>query len=145
MHWRFSSIDKPRSFFEPFQFHLELADLPEQFVLLGLGYRTVPVMWLAKDLRKTGQSLFLPFRDQIRIDVIQLRWFCDRLLRLDRPHRDPCFQIRRIALARNRHSRFLSFPARRIILSSVSNFRGPPQSAAMRTDPAAIKTRNHRS
>jgi hypothetical protein len=37
MHRRFSSIDKPRSFFEPLQFDFEPADLFEQFVFLGLG------------------------------------------------------------------------------------------------------------
>jgi hypothetical protein len=36
-------------------------------------------VWLAKDLRKTGQSLFLPFRDQIRIHVVQLGQFRNRL------------------------------------------------------------------
>ena len=52
MQRRFSSIDKPRSFFEPLQFDLELTDLLEQFVLLGFGYCVVAIMRLTEDFRK---------------------------------------------------------------------------------------------
>jgi hypothetical protein len=58
------------------------AQIPRCFWMYGIRPNGAPgIMWLAKDLRKTGQSLFLPFRDQIRIDMIQLGQFRNCLLR----------------------------------------------------------------
>src|SRR4051812_5579373 len=82
-------------------------------------------MGLAKDFCKALQRLLFPFCDQVRIHVINLCQLRNGLLSLNGLHRDLRLQARRIALARLRHRRVLSFWTCRIILKNVSSFWGP--------------------
>src|SRR5262249_9460023 len=64
------SGDGPDFFFEPFQLHLEPADLLEQLRLLGLGVGRRRLAAVAEDLVGPGEELLLPAVDQGRVDPV---------------------------------------------------------------------------
>ena len=73
IHGRLSSVDEASSFFEKVQLHFQLADLLEEFVLLGVGLLTHLLAAVAEDVGQAGQGLFLPAPDLGWVDPEHLR------------------------------------------------------------------------
>lgn len=76
-------------FFEPLQFHLELADLLEQFSFLGLALLLLLARLASrKQLTGTIQKLLLPLTHLNRVDGVIGGDLLDRLAATDRLHGD---------------------------------------------------------
>src|SRR5947199_9817219 len=99
IHRRLSSTGQSGLFFQELQLDVEHADLPEQFVLLGIGPGRAPVASVLKDLWQAGQGVLLPDADQVGMHVVHFGNLGRSALRLNGFHRYFCFQTRSIALA----------------------------------------------
>ena len=87
-------------FFQPLQFHLELADLLEQFRFLDLALLLV-LAFLASRQQLTGtiQQLLLPLTHLNRVDDVIGDDLLDRLAATDRLHGDSGLEFATMAAA----------------------------------------------
>src|SRR5271169_1170275 len=86
IHARLSSVDEASSFFEKVQLHFQLADLPVELVLFGIGLLADLLAAVTENVGHAGQRLLLPASDLGRVDPEDLRDLRRRLVRLDSLH-----------------------------------------------------------
>src|SRR5207248_7341204 len=76
---RLRSTAAGNPFFQPFDLHVEPADLLVEFGLEGLSLLTLAPPAIAKEILDTVQELLLPLADLDGVDLVRLREFGDGL------------------------------------------------------------------
>jgi hypothetical protein len=93
MHCRLTSADLGSFFFQPFDLHLQAADLLVEFLLV-CGLVGTPLPPVGKQLRHLGHKLLLPRRHLTRVDAELARQLSRRPVTLSRRQGHLCLEYR---------------------------------------------------
>src|SRR5512135_3603854 len=96
---RFRSTAAGNPFFQPFDLHVEPADLLVQFGLEGLSLLALAPPTVAEDGLDAVEELFLPLTDLDGVDLVRLREFGNGLGLLGGLQGDPGLEGGRMSLA----------------------------------------------